>query len=83
MAIAATMVASLAAAEGGAGAAGGRHHPEQHEGILGGRCRRFRARFGAIRTGRYGGKSRAVGGGFSLRTAFIAEKAMNAAIGDW
>ena len=49
--------------------------PGQHEGILGRRCRWFRARFGAVQTRRYGGKGRAVGGGFSRCASGASEKA--------
>jgi len=35
---------------------------------------RFRTRFGAVQTGRYGGKGRAVGGGFQVRASRPAEK---------
>src|SRR5258706_3077101 len=69
--------AACRAAEGNAGAAGRRHHAEQLEGLLGSRCQRFRTRFGAVQTGRYGGKGRAVGGGFQVRASRPAEKTVN------
>src|SRR6185436_6187424 len=50
-----------------------RHRSAQHERLLGGRCRRFRAGFCALQSRRYAGPGRAGCGGFSLRGACSAE----------